>query len=788
MIRHYLLSAARGIRRQPVFTAINGIGLAVGLAGFLLMAQSAAVKLHADKFHPHGDRLFSAVLEIQKQEGESVHKGIFPVPLAEQVAASVPGLEQTVRMQPRSGTLLRHEDLFFEETGLFGVDAGFFDLFGFHLAHGDEKTALKEPSIVLTQELAQKYFGQDNPVGQTLLIDETLELPVTGVLAPLPRTSSLLFRGLISWPAVESLAQDRPSGGPLVAGLFVRLAPSVRAEDVTAPLTASLQCRWNDPARKLLSAYLFPFLDYRLRGEHIETFVSRSAPWAVGLGFGLGLVLLLIASTNFINLSMARMLTRVREVGIRKAAGGKRCQVVAQLLTESMFLAFASVPLAALLYEAGLRLMPSPHAMDRASRSLLQFPLLWVYLLAAAALTGLVSGLPPALALSRLAPRRALAGLSMAGARKHVSRKALIAVQFTLAVLFIAAASVLGSQFKVFRNADLGYRRANVATVALGRMVREDYQRLRDQVGGMSGVESVTGSANLPGLWEAVQSIRLVEQSEEQAVKAHLYAVDRGFPETLDIPLLCGEGFPAEEDGGPVVLVNETLAARLGGDVLGRSLWMMGRSARIAGVTRDFIFCDIGFEMPPAALVLSRQTPAYLLVRLKPGVSESAFHQTLAGLWTTQFPHKPYQGDSLSENLDRFFRIALSFSDFVQLVGFCAVLLSVTGLLGLTGFMVVRRRREIGVRRVLGASPIRVFWTLSREFMTLVAVGEVLAVVAVQLGWEALRRTGMLFYQTIPAPVYLLAFGLPLAMAAAAIYLQARKMIATRPSEALRHE
>jgi len=791
MLRHLLITALRSLRKQRMYTLINVLGLAAGMAGFGLFAANTGVKLNSDRFHEGADRIFAMVQVEDSENKEEVRTAYTPAPLIPAMRSEFAEVEAAVRVMPAGRVVLaRGSDGFFEGGMLF-VDSNFLSFFAFDMASGDRARALADPySIVLSEKTAAKYFGKENPIGQVLTLENKVRLTVTGVTGNLPRTSSLTFDMLVPIEAARSLSDSidrwdaRPCGG------FVRLGRASDRAGLEAKLPAFLKKHFPLSAKPPKSLHLFPLLNIRLGGSDIDSFWHSSNRTAVAISLGVGLLLLVVVSINFVSLTTARHLHRTKEIGLRKTLGAARFQIAAQLMGESVLLALLALPLAAVIYELVHPIVYSGLIGETSvSNSIWNYPFLLKYLVLAAVLTGLLSGLYPSIALSAYRPAHVLRGGAPPGRIRRRGQRFMIVLQFTLATVMIMAAGVLDEQADRLVRADLGYSRDDVAFIEMTGDVRAGRERLRAELSRLPGVMSVSFSADLPGLWSSPRPAVLPGMKADQAVTVESYAVDTGFPETLGMKMLQGRSFAEGQGDASSFVISETAARRLGlDDPVGKELKVGDRNGTVIGVARDFLFADIGFEVPPAVLYVDPESARYLLVKFPAGAGFPPVREALKRVWLEQAPNVPFECRTIGDKFRDMTRLVDGIVGLFRLIGLTAVFFSCLGLLGLASYLLERRTKEIGIRKALGASVRRVAWEIGREFVLLVAIADVLALAIMSYAWSKVLETGLLYLTGISFGTYAAAVFATLATAGTAVALRTYHAARANPIESLRYE
>ncbi len=797
MLKSYLLVALRSLRKQKVFSVINLLGMALGMAGFTLFALMAGSKLNADRFHENADGIYCLVQVRTDENREVKHTTYVPGPLAPALAQEFPEIEASTRVLPAGRvTFRRGDDAFYERSVLF-VDPAFLSIFSFGLEDGDPDTALAAPdSLVLSERAAAKYFGKEDPIGQVLTLGASRNLTVTGVSRDVPRTSSLYFDFLLSMETARSLSPGLDDWDNSRHTAFLLTRKGFAPASFEAKLPSFVDRYYGGSQDSPQQLYVVLFREFRLKSQHISSLLSSSHPASVIAILAIGILLLFVVSINFINLSTARYMHRVREIGMRKVIGATRRQLILQFQGESLLLALLALPLAVVFYEL---LHPAFYAYmgdlsivaqtSTVSNSIWNYPFLLKYLVAAAVITGLFSGIYPALVLSSYKPLTVLSGRFTGGKKKRRGSKALIVFQFSLAVIFIAAASIIQHQSGHFIRADLGYSRDRVAMVALAPEARPKLDVLKTKAAGHASVLQVTAASGLPVIWENLQPARLPDAPEDEAVSMHAYGVDYGFPEALEIRIRQGRSFSRGEADADSFIINEAAARKMEwDDPLGRQLTLGEKTGTVIGVAEDFLLADIGFDIPPAVLYLEPDDLNFLLIKYAESANFTELNAFLKAQWLSLNPDLPFQSQTLDDIFGQFFRILGKIAGFLQAIGITTVIFSCMGLLGLASFMVERRTREIGIRKIMGASSPRILWRLMREYVVLVAVANVLALGLIYYGWHRVLQTGLLFVTDISAATYATALLFSLAAAALAVTSQTWKAVRANPADSLRYE
>jgi putative ABC transport system permease protein len=561
-------------------------------------------------------------------------------------------------------------------------------------------------------------------------------------------------------------------------------------------LPAFLGKHFDDSVSSPQQMYLFPFLDFRLKSHHITSMMGSSSPASVYIILSVGVLLLLVVSINFINLATVRSMHRTKEIGLRKVIGARRPQLILQFLGESTVLSFIAIPLAILLYEI---IHPIFYAymgdfilvsfVPQVSNSIWNYPFLLKYLVVAAILTGLFSGLYPALFLSSFQPLHVLKENFKLGRKKKRGSKIMIIFQFSLSVIFIACAALLKYQAGHFLEADFGFNREKVAFVQLGKESRDKLDVLKTEISRHPEVIHVAAAGNLPFVWDSPTRVHLPDAAEDESYTMEAYGVDYGLVETLQLRLKEGRSFAQDFADKNSLILSETAVKKMGWEnPMGKQLVVGDRTGTVIGVTEDFLFADIGFEMPAAVLYLEPENLSVLLVKYSSEAGFPDLRKYIKEQWVSLLPDQPFECLTLSEFFGRIFGLLDRLTGFLNMIGMTAILFSCLGLMGLATYLTERRTKEIGIRKVLGASSLNIMWKMTREFILLVTVANVIALALITLGWSKALQTGLLFITPINAGTYILAVSVSLFTAFLAVASQTLKAAWANPANSLRYE
>ena len=797
MFKSYLLIALRNLKKQKAYSLINIAGMAVGMAGFILFALMAGVKLNADKFHENADRIYSVVQVVQAENKEENHLAFTPGPIADAMRLEFPEIEDVVRVYPGGRMILkRGDESFFEDSILF-VDPNFLSMFSFKMAAGNPEAALSEPySMVLSEAAAIKYFGDEDPMGKVLTLDEGVNVTVTGVTRNISRTSSLRFDFLLSMDTIRPVSGVLDDWTTNRIAAFLLLPEGFDRHRFEERFPAFLAKYFENYPESPQSMYLFPFLDFRLKSGHITSLMASSSPVTVFITLSVGVLLLVVVSINFINLSTVRYMHRTKEIGLRKVVGAKRSQLIIQFLGESLLLSFMAIPAAILLYEIIHPIFYSymgsfalASFIPQVSNSILNYPFLLQYLVVAAILTGIFSGLYPAFFLSGFQPLQVLKESFKPGRKKKRGSKVMIVFQFAFSVIFIASAGILKNQSGRLWEADMGYNREQVAVVKLGEEARRKLEVLKTEISRHPDVVQVSAAGNLPLVWEYELPVRLPDLTEDEAVNMQAYGVDYGFIEALEMQIKQGRSFSRDFADRDNFILSEAGVRKLEWEnPLGKQLTVGDQTGTVIGVVKDFLFADIGFEIPPAVLYLDQENLNVMLVKFSSLDRFPELREFIKTQWQALTPDLPFESQTLTEYSENVFGLLAKIANFLSVIGLTAVLFSSLGLMGLATYLVERRTKEIGIRKALGATSMNIMWKMTKEFLILVAIANVISLGLIYYSWQKVLQTGMVFVTNISAGTYILAVSVSLFTALLAVSTKTLKAATANPAESLRYE
>ena len=809
MLKNYLTTAIRNLTRYKLYTSINVLGLAIGLACGILISLYIQQEFAVNRFHTLGDRIYKVVREersnTQTRYGYGTSGALGPA-----LAETLPEVETTVRIWQWGVSAHRGE-----REGAFRialVDDNFLDVFDFPLLKGDPKTAFRTPySAVITSDMAQHLFGDADPMGQTFSIDNISfpgDYTVTGIAKP-PNPSSDLYFHMLSTtiPAAEETQQVwttwRPTQSWRPVQTFVLLKAGQNSEIPTAKMQAVFKQHMGDEIAAKNTYHLQPLHRVYLYGEADFNPTVSSRMQQIYLLAAIGLIVAVIACVNFTNLTAARAITRKREVGMRKVVGAQRTQLMVQFLTESLLLTCIALLIALGLVEMFLPLFNEFVGDDlhlNAAVIATGLPMVLALTLA----VGLLSGCYPAFFLSAFRPVMALKSSAFSASGSTWLRKGLVVFQFGMSILLVICTLVVYQQLRFIETKDMGFARDHIVSV---RIFLPDAKRESDLQKRLAARHQTVKQVFLehPNILSASAlrfditgfggAPRLIwpdgDLTKEQTLRIN--EVDDAFFETFEIPVLRGRAFSAAvaSDASQAIILNETAARLLGweDDPIGKQIVtseFQNQIFSVIGVVKDYHSLSLREEIAPMGFVYNWNRFYTMALRIRPENTA----QTLSFIetqWKRFVPYAPFSYVFLDEIMDWIYFNERRTGKMLGVFSLLAIFVACLGLFGLTAFMVQRRTKEIGVRKVLGAPTSHLVMLLSREFLFLVLLANAIAwPVAYYMMHKWL--SGFAYQVGLNAWLFVTSAILVLLIAFGTVSIQATRAAWSNPIDALRHE
>ncbi|MBN2602266.1 MAG: ABC transporter permease [Candidatus Marinimicrobia bacterium] len=787
MLRNYLKIALRNIQRHKGYSFINIFGLAIGLTCCLLILLWVQDELSYDKFHTQAANIYRVEQE-QNYSGKLYHVNVTPYPCAPVWKEEIPEILNATRIAHIGSRALRFGDKSFVESNVQAVDPAFFTMFDYPLLNGDRQSVMDEKySIVIDGETAEKYFGDENPIGKILIYDNQYNLTVTGVLKKVPGNSILQPKILIHMELTKELGEyvDRWGSNNILS--FVLLQENAAISDVNNKITTVVNNHKENNSiifmvNPLTRIHLFGFFGF----DHNPVAIRFVYIFSVIAGF-----VLLIACINFMNLATARSANRAREIGMRKVVGAFRKNLIFQFIGESILLSLFAVLISVLLVVLLLPVFSTITGKEILWKALFNGQFI-IGLLFITVITGFVSGIYPALFLSGFRPVTVLKGHHSSG-RNPLLRRIMVIIQFSLSVTLIIGTLVIYKQLHYMRSKDLGFDQEYVIAISMQGDVKNSYPALKQELVPMSEIINVTASSHRPtNIGSNSGGIQWDGKDPKMGIVVGMAAVDFDFVEAMQIEILEGRAFSREypndvqENDVNVFMINETLAKIIGKDQIINEKIKFGVEGTVVGVMKDFNFKSIHNSIEPLVLYGYPKHFKHILIRLAPG----DLTQSLAAVekvWHHVLPNSPFDYQFLDEDFEWMYRTETSMSKLVKYFAILAIIIASLGLFGLASFTAEQRMKEIGIRKVLGASVQNLVLLMTGQFTKWVLIANLIAFPAAYIIMQKYLEQ-YAYRIDLPVSVFLAAGILALLVALLTVSYQAIKAAIMNPAKTLKYE
>jgi len=751
MLRSYFLVALRNLWRQKGYTLINILGLTVGLASTILILLYVINEMTYDRFHEKADRIYRIWISGSMPATEMRHAVSSP-PMAEALLNDYPEVEQVVRMRKAGGWIVKRGDVTFQETDddFVFVDSTFFDVFSFKLLKGNPKTCLTEPrSIVLSEDYARKYFGDEDPMGQTLKIEQDTNLSViTGVMQDMPQNSHFHYNMLGS---LSTLGDSRSTNWVNHNYYtYVVLQKGTNPQEFESRLREMLFKYVGPMLEQFMGVTVEQFEDagnsygykiQNIRDIHLHSHLMyehepNGNPLYVYVFFVAAILILAVAVVNFMNLATARSATRAREVGLRKVAGGKRRQLIAQFLTESVILTLLSLVAAvALVY----LLLPRYDNMIQLSLRFDVFSSAWIIpvLIAFAIVVGVAAGSYPAFVLASFKPAEVFhSERSKSG--KGLLRSMLIVLQFTVTIVILVGTVVVNRQLHYMQNTEPGFNRDNLLLLKRSDLLRDRIDAFKEQITQHSNVIAAANATHVPTREFSENAHWLEGWDRSEIFTLATTYVSYDYDKALGLEMVSGRFFDREMPTDSfAVVINEAAVRALGlEDPLNNRFLEPGENGEedrfmpIIGVVRDFHFASLQSEIAPMAMHFMRGNyEGVVTIRLGDG-NRAETISYIENSWKEFTNDAPFEYTWMADEYVKMYATEKRTSQILMVFSILSIFLTCLGLLGLISYTTNQRTREIGIRKIMGASVQMVMRLLSREVINLLAISGLISIPA----------------------------------------------------------
>ncbi|MCF0043527.1 ABC transporter permease [Dyadobacter fanqingshengii] len=794
MIRNYFKIAFRHLNRNKAYAILNVSGLTLGMTCGLLIFLLVKYHLGFDNFHANSERIYRIVTE-QHRDNISYTAGV-PSPLGKAFRNDYTFAEKVARIATFDELLVtvkqdKEVKKFNEPDGAAFAEEEYFQIFNFPLIEGDIKTALKEPNTgIITERLAKKYFGQQNPINQTFRLENKIDVTVKGVLKDLPINTDQQTEIFISYNTLKQYnewlgSEDAWGGIQSSMNCYALLRPGVMVSEVEKVFPAYVK-KYRPTSKNVHHYKLQPLADVHFDARYSGTMEKKNL-WVLTL---IGLFLIVTACVNFINLATAQALKLSKEVGVRKVLGSLRGQLFWQFIAQTSLITLIASAAALILSALALPYVNNLFS-SQISLNLLSNWQLWLFLTGVIIIVTFLSGSYPGMILARFQPVTALKGkLSQQHIGGFNTRRALIVTQFAISQILIIGMIVIARQMHFAQQSDLGFNKDAVVMIPIVSSPGQA-KTVKGKLQQIAGVENVSLCFSAPSSqnnWGATPFYD--NRSEEEPFRISMRAADNDYLSTFDLKLVAGRNlFPS--DTAKEFLVNETLAKKLNLasplEMLGKTLKVNGdMSGPIVGIVKDFH--DQSFHEEISAVCIPSASDNYNSYAVK--INTNNVPATLAAIektWSAMHPDQLYNYEFLDEQVALFYETESLMFRLIQAFSVIAIFIGCLGLYGLVSFMAAQKTKEIGIRKVLGSNIPQILWIFGKEFSTLILIS---FAIASPLAWWAMNHwlAGFKFHIDISAWIFLTAIGATFLIAALTVVYQASKAALLDPVKSLKSE
>lgn len=794
MIKHYLKSTFRHLNRNKGYSLINILGLAIGMACFSLFYLYLLDESNFDGYLSEGDQVYRVISIYDSPEEGRQEVANNPFAMGKALTDNYAEIEAYTTVLRLGQMVIEHEGQFFNERDWLVATPDFFKVLPFPMTEGDRSSCLKEPNtVVVTQSFADKYYPGESPMGKVLKTSRRMDMKITGVIPDLPANSHLQFNMIISIASLSlEWEQLFTQWGRRGGSTYLRAASSDISLPDTATMTAFLKQHVAEGSH-LASAHFQAFHDVHFQSNDIEGGLDE-AKGSLSLFYifiAISVFILLIAAINYMNLATARAFQRAKEIGLRKVVGANRGQLISQLLGESVLITILATLISILLFDIALpyfnELTDKSFEANGATLLTLALPLLLT-----AVGVGLFSGLVPALSISGFKPVDILRNQLQSGKKAQRLRQALVITQFSLSIIMIISTLVVYNQLQYIQNKELGFKKDQLVVVDINsRAARGNFIAMKEAFAQHADVLKVSSTSRVPGEWKGIAQINIAYVGGQDSMESLFFCGDEDMLDVFEIELLQGRNFSGNPQADSLgCLINETAAKRLGlADPVGKKLYVSGEEHQptIIGVVKDFNIKSLHDPIEPLMIGAWKnaiQSIDYFSMQ----INSTNIDATIAHIESiqTEFdPATPLEYHFLDEQIELFYEQDRRTGKVFALGALLTILIACLGLLGLAAYTVERRTKEIGIRKVMGASSGELVLMLVKHFAIQVGIA---FVIASPIAWFLMKNwlENFSYKQDISISLFFLAGLMALVVSIATVSYRSYQASRMNPVKALR--
>ncbi len=781
MITNYYKIAYRNFFKNKGYSFINIFGLSIGMACTLLILLWVQYQLSYDRFYPDADRLYRVTDSEKYASGEETLFSMNPPSLAPYLVSEYSDIINSARLRNVKNLVIQYGNKRFDENNIMFVDPSFLKMFSLSFVSGNSSNALSGvSSIVLTEKTAEKYFGNNNPVGKTLRVNNQYDFIVTGIIKNIPANSHLKIDFLLPFKAIKNFGYTINGWNSFAHTTYVLLAKGADYREVSKKIRNTIiQNDKNDP----ITISLQPVPDIHLYSSNI---------WGIG-GTGditqvytfsiIAFLILLLACINFMNLSTARAGKRAKEIGIRKVIGAKRKEIIFQFFLESITYSFVSLIISIILILDLLPLVNSISGSELTFKFQNDAEILFL-ILGVTVFTGIISGIYPALFLSAFKPVKVLKGRFNFGLSNKNFRKLLVTFQFVLTIILITGTVVISRQLHFLENKNLGYNKEHVLCIKLQGDLNQKISVIKNELQKDRQVISISGVSYPPaGILSSTDVSDWEGRNTNSKFLIYRLSADYDFAKTMQIKMAKGRYFSLKTDTADGCIINQAavkamdMKSPVGKKILG---------LKIIGIMKDFNFSSLHSKIEPLIIYFDPAEIKQLLVRIKPGNLNKTIN-SLEGTWNNIAPEFPFEYSFLNEQINKLYNSDQKAGKLINIFSILALFIACLGMFGLASFTAEQRTKEVGIRKVLGAKVSGIIILLAKEFTKYVLLANLFAW---PIAYFVLNKWLQDFAYRINISLWILvlAGGITFLTALFTVSFQAIKAATANPVKSLRYE
>ncbi len=740
MLKNYIKTTFRNIKNKKFFSFINIIGLSIGISACILVGLYINQDLSYDQFNTNIDRIYRAHFKIQRTYDLFIQAQT-PAKLGETLKKNYPEIENFTRIYFCGKTLIEYSNVKYFESNLAFADSSFFDIFSLESVAGKSKEFLKEKNtILLTLSAKKKYFGNENPIGKSLVLNGKHNFKVVGIIKNLPENSHFKFDMLASYSSLENLSEAiylNQWGATFGSYTYLLVNKHFDLKSFEKKTENFFQAHTNVRSGGKWSFSYIPLNDIHLKSHLSDEIEPNSSISRILLLGSIAFFILLLACINYINLSTARSVKRLKEIGVRKVLGAFKKQIIIQFLCESVFIVSVAFLFSILIV---LLILPSFSFFAGAEvkiDSLFQFPG-FVYAILTIFFIGIFAGLYPAFFISSYKPINIIKNNTFNPSSMKSSnllRKGLVVLQFIISISLITATIIVALQNNYMQNFDMGFRKDNMLVISAYGNLKNNYSTIKNELLNVNGIVSATACQSSPiGQYGMDTECKPGGYDSQEAFAIHVKSVDKNFMNQFDVEFVAGSNFNSNFNSqeNNSMLINEKMVKVLGyddpKDVIGKSFFISlnGYNPKVIGVVKDFHYSSLHNELRPQVFLFIPRWFSEFVVKVNSTNLDKTLND-IGKIWQKNFPEYPFVYKFLDESIDAMYRAESRFASLIYVFSFVAVFIACLGLLGLTSIITELRKKEIGIRKVLGASTVSILKRITKEFIFLVVFSILIA-------------------------------------------------------------